>query len=282
MAPQRALVPVDDAAVVVRRLFALDASVWAAVVALELTNGPSGSHGEDLTGANALGRLLFLMTGLALMTWLWRVAWDTAQLDPDRGHLGAGWAVGGWFLPVANLVIPCLLVVDSWETTRDRADPMHRWVPAVTLGWWASFLAAMTVSIWPVGNDRTNTVVVAGCLGVSAVLGWFTVGWTTDRLQVALEVAGMPMPEGPAAPRPPEPWPARLARVGAVLVAAVGAALAYFSPLFWVAATWTESGQEPDVDAVPFVLAMGIGVGLVLVGVALMLHLAAQRARRPW
>lgn len=56
-------------------------------------------------GANAL---LTIGTGIVFVFWQYRFT-ANAELLADRPlSLGPGWAVGGWFIPVANLVLPFL------------------------------------------------------------------------------------------------------------------------------------------------------------------------------
>lgn len=97
--------------------------------------------------ADAFVRATDLASGLGLLVlaplfvaWLWRAAKNQQSLGRRPERLGSGWAIGGWFIPLANLVIPVLVVQDLWrgsDPTIDRDDPRWRiadrsWV----VGWW--------------------------------------------------------------------------------------------------------------------------------------------------
>jgi len=92
-------------------------------------------HGTDV--ASALGLLVIAPLFVA---WLWRAAENQQALGRRPERLGSGWAIGGWFVPLANLVIPVLVVQDLWrggDPTIDRDDPRWRIADRSWLvGWW--------------------------------------------------------------------------------------------------------------------------------------------------
>ena len=111
-------------------------------------------------------------------------------MEPLR--LRAGWAVGGWFVPILNLVRPKQIMSDIWRGS-DPAAPAsndgawHRApVPALLHLWWGLFLMSWLVDRLLVGSAllyeptaqaRRNTFVdniairgVEVLLGIVAVL----------------------------------------------------------------------------------------------------------------
>lgn len=78
-----------------------------------------------------------VVTGALFGWWLYR-----GLLDPRLEHptaYPAWWAVAGWFVPVANLVMPYLMVRQLWQGAQRRRTQTTR-VPWVMPVWWASFL----------------------------------------------------------------------------------------------------------------------------------------------
>ncbi|MFK3983333.1 DUF4328 domain-containing protein [Micromonospora sp. NPDC050397] len=90
----------------------------------------------------------------AFVTWL-----HQARRHAER--LGAGlewsprWAIGGWFVPVANLTIPYLVV----RALKRTGEPRPRWVPVVPLAsWWAGVLTTvgLNILIWLHGTATSR------------------------------------------------------------------------------------------------------------------------------
>jgi len=71
---------------------------------------------SDADGAVAafsiLHVLLLLAAGVVFIIWQFRHA-KNAEVLGARGGLGPGWAIGGWFIPLANLVLPTVQIFQS-------------------------------------------------------------------------------------------------------------------------------------------------------------------------
>ncbi|MFE5208318.1 DUF4328 domain-containing protein [Streptomyces sp. NPDC056600] len=95
---------------------------------------------NDLAAAQAsmvMGSLMLLATVLFL-TWLVRSRRIAEQVSPDAPLPGAGWTVGAWFVPVANLFVPRRFLLDigratsaTWTNKRDSA---------LVNNWWAAWI----------------------------------------------------------------------------------------------------------------------------------------------
>jgi hypothetical protein len=82
------------------------------------------------------------------IVWCWRAAKNQETLGRAPERLGSGWAVGGWFIPLANLVIPVLVVQDLWRGSDAgiaRGDPRWRIADRSWLvgSWWGLFVVAL-------------------------------------------------------------------------------------------------------------------------------------------
>lgn len=90
--------------------------------------------------------LVALVVAVLTIIW-WYQAYQTVE---DRAPLlegrswSAGWAIGGWFIPIANLIIPKLVLneIDRASSSLDVGLPTwkeHRLAPASNW-WWASWV----------------------------------------------------------------------------------------------------------------------------------------------
>lgn len=115
----------------------------------------------DLVTAAAITcALVALVIAVLFIVWMWRAAKNNEALGRDNPRLGSGWAIGGWFIPLANLVIPVLVLQDLWRGSAaqiPRGDMRWRITDRSALvGWW---WAALVVSIPRLssGGDGTST-----------------------------------------------------------------------------------------------------------------------------
>jgi hypothetical protein len=121
--------------------------VWVAVLgpvsmsASSLTFGWSqhtapGRIGMVLMGGGLVFNVLgFLAAGIAVLVWLSRARANADALYPAPHRLAAGWAVGGWFVPFGNLVMPMIVVTDVVKAS----NPAGRSIPECGL-WWTGWI----------------------------------------------------------------------------------------------------------------------------------------------
>ncbi|MDI6103354.1 DUF4328 domain-containing protein [Actinoplanes sp. NEAU-A12] len=107
-----------------------------------------------LVATGILWALTALATAVAFLVWLVRAARNADRLNgrPRRAH---GWAIGGWLIPVANLVIPYRVV--QGVNAASAAGPGPE--PAPVGRWWAALLV-------------TFPLVVAGAVCREGVVGY--------------------------------------------------------------------------------------------------------------
>jgi hypothetical protein len=88
--------------------------------------------------------------GALFVVWLWRARKNLDALGSRSvATFGAGWAIGVWFLPIANLIIPYVLLA---QVTRDStSSKANVWL---VRGWWMGVigqllgLAALLMDDW--------------------------------------------------------------------------------------------------------------------------------------
>jgi Domain of unknown function (DUF4328) len=111
---------------------------------------------KAVNDANALPASMILLSGLValaifvlLIIWLYRAAKNNEALGRQNPRLGPGWAIGGWFIPLANFVIPFIIMDDVWrgaDPSLARGDP--NWRRSSTLrAIWAWLVTAVIFTI---------------------------------------------------------------------------------------------------------------------------------------
>lgn len=89
---------------------------------------------------------------VAFAMWLHRAAMNLPALGAGQLRFGPGSAVGWWFVPLANLVVPLLVMVEVWRASDPRAGATDRAARSkLPVGvaipfWWASWLALLVFS----------------------------------------------------------------------------------------------------------------------------------------
>jgi hypothetical protein len=143
------------------------ASIWLAVTRFDRASYLAGvldktvsftessaQHQDDRVGTAAtLILLAILVAGVLFIVWLFRVVRQLHAGRPTMFRYRAGWAIGGWFVPLVNLVIPKQMVDDSWRAATDRAKP----VPPLFHVWWAAYLLGGLVTIIGRGVENGDT-----------------------------------------------------------------------------------------------------------------------------
>ncbi|MET9954588.1 DUF4328 domain-containing protein [Streptomyces sp. NPDC006339] len=122
----------------------------------------------DLNVAYSMAFTLFVATGIVFIVWFHRLRQNAGVWAPDVPSRGPGWAIGGWFVPIANLWIPRGIAVEIWRAS--RPDPYEAdGARELTLlnGWW---------TVWVTGTvvDRIATTLYGDADTVSA---WTTATW---------------------------------------------------------------------------------------------------------
>ncbi|MEV6397809.1 DUF4328 domain-containing protein [Streptomyces sp. NPDC051907] len=74
-----------------------------------------------MVGGSALQLLALVATAAVFIVWFYRVRSNAEVFAPDLMQRGKGWAIGSWFIPIANLWIPRQIAGDVW--TASRPDP---------------------------------------------------------------------------------------------------------------------------------------------------------------
>lgn len=151
-----AVVPLLAANILTRALTALSS-------AAQIASGAAASAGADESELTALDLfsaaagllylIVFIPTVVLFCVWLYRAYRNLAALGNPKPALqhSPGWAVGSFFVPIANLFIPYRAVRETWAKS-DPAAPDETYVapvapsaPAAMNLWWGFWVAANIV-----------------------------------------------------------------------------------------------------------------------------------------
>ncbi|GAA0280449.1 hypothetical protein GCM10010302_17780 [Streptomyces polychromogenes] len=126
--------------------------------------------------AGVLQFLTVLPTVVVFIIWFHRVRSNGGAFRPDVFTLGRGWAIGAWFVPVANLFLPHRIARQTWRaSTQLGPDGADRTAPASLLtSWWVVWvLAAITGRVFSkiyMAAETVDALLSAGLLGIAADL----------------------------------------------------------------------------------------------------------------
>ena len=169
---------------------------------------------ERLDAVNQLQLLSLVAAAIAFIVWLWQAYGNMRPLGIANPRYARGWAIAGWFVPVANLVIPKLLANDVWRAgDPDLAPGERNWqarrVAPLVHWWWALYLCGgvatrvalnMADSAQSLAAARTAVKLDAlgmGMLTVAALCAIAVIRQTTERQETrarALSAAAQPQP----------------------------------------------------------------------------------------
>jgi hypothetical protein len=136
-------------------------SLAKAAVTPVLSNPPVGVV-VAVAVLSTLTLIGWLVTASAFITWLYLVR-ENLELRGETGLLWRkGWTIGGWFIPVANLVIPWRVVCEVYA--RSVPGAYRTWTaPRLVSGWWVALILAVfrfTTSETVCSADCSTRIVV--------------------------------------------------------------------------------------------------------------------------
>jgi hypothetical protein len=174
---------------------------------------------DFVSGAAAFYGLTQLGIVVLFIIWQFRAAKNNEALDRVGARFGPGWSIGAWFIPLANLVIPVLIMQDLWRGAAPetpRGDPRWRsargsWLIGL---WWIAWLVSLLRFVASNSGlhdsaslddiEASNTVALVGVVAtaIAAVLAAVVV-WTLSRRQLDTLRAQRSAYEGTDAPTAP-------------------------------------------------------------------------------
>lgn len=149
------------------------------------------------------GMIVGLASGVTFLVWFAMANANVPALGVIGKKTGPGWAVGWWFIPFANFVMPFLALKETYVGSRPGVSEIDRGTdrtPPIVGWWWAVFLISgvLTNLEGPLASIPDPTA-LAAAVGVSvastALMGvglWLYVDWSLAicRMQQAKHEAG--------------------------------------------------------------------------------------------
>jgi len=126
---------------------------------------------KDSIIAMALAAILVPVAGIVFLVWLDRARANAEVISSWRQRFGRGWAVGAWFVPLANVVLVPMVVGDIFRDSGGRPD-------GLVGAWWAAMLAAVALDVYgTLSGIVTKAATVAFTIeaGVTLVAGLLAV-----------------------------------------------------------------------------------------------------------
>lgn len=119
-----------------------------------VSGGSAVAAGAYLLGAAALGLLYglgSLVCAILFIAWMHRAHSNLPALGASGLRYSPGWAIGGWFVPVLNILRPKQVAdeIHSASNPHAPADMGTSWrghAPQVVLVWWVTWLAGGALS----------------------------------------------------------------------------------------------------------------------------------------
>ena len=118
----------------------------------------------------------YVIGAIIFIAWFHRAYGNLPALGVSTPRRGRGWAIGGWFIPIANLFIPKQMANDLWRAGDPELRPAdHGWqsrpVAAIVHWWWALYLVsgALANISGRLMEDATNLADLRSAIVVNAV-----------------------------------------------------------------------------------------------------------------
>ncbi|MCP8889224.1 DUF4328 domain-containing protein [Sphingomonas faeni] len=98
-----------------------------------------------LAATGVLNVLAVVAAGIAVLRWIYRTSRNAHAIGPAMAFT-PGWAVGWFFVPIANLWKPFQAVGETWQVSADPDAPDAVPIPAVLRIWWGCWIASSIIS----------------------------------------------------------------------------------------------------------------------------------------
>ncbi|MFI1185539.1 DUF4328 domain-containing protein [Streptomyces californicus] len=120
---------------------------------------------------------VLVATAIVFIVWFHRTRRNAEVFHAGVQRLGPGWAIGGWFVPIANLWMPYRVASGVWEASA-QTGPGDGWrtVPRTPLNlWWGAWVVSLLATrvaeeIWSRAVEPEEVARAAGLVAACDVL----------------------------------------------------------------------------------------------------------------
>ena len=178
----------------------------------------SGFDGARASGAEALYAragslqlLAMLATAVLFVIWFHRVRHNAEVFDASKQPMRPGWAIGGWFVPLANFWLPRRIAGGIWAASAvTDPDGARRTVSRTPLDlWWGTWIFSLLLAryagrmyeqalmVEEVADAVTTTAVADVADGVAAAFAIVVVHKLTRMQRERVALGPVKSPAGP-------------------------------------------------------------------------------------
>ena len=143
----------------------------------------------------------FIVTGITFLKWIYRANLNSRGFGAPNMEFTSGWAVGWYFVPFANLIMPFKVMKEIWQVS---GNPQHwKGEPgSPLLGWWwglwltSNFLGQLSSALSKHIKDAeslktaTITLIIAAIVGIPRCWVALKLVMTIHRRQQAIVEQG--------------------------------------------------------------------------------------------
>lgn len=119
---------------------------------------------------------VFVVSIVLVARWIHRAHANLRESGMDGLEVTPGWAVGWYFVPFANLVMPFKAMRELWNASRGQHDPFGGEAPSVIKAWWAAWIVGNILSnvgsrILVMDDGGPGNVTVGNAVGAAGTVG---------------------------------------------------------------------------------------------------------------
>jgi len=139
--PTRAWRDAEGAARLARLLLFVEVGLYAGAVVLGLLVPPGDKALEAPIALFGLVQFVgFAAAAIAVLRWIYLADNNARALGAEDLSGSPGWAVGWFFVPLANLIMPYTTVRDMWKASVNPKDWQAENGESLVILWWACWL----------------------------------------------------------------------------------------------------------------------------------------------
>src|SRR5262245_56321619 len=99
------------------------------------------------TGLPVVGSAAALVALIASLVWMYAAQSNVYLLPDARPRWAAGWTTVSWFIPLANLVLVPMVLLDTVRNTvQPHQHSERRVLSTVVVAWWLTFVAGVVLA----------------------------------------------------------------------------------------------------------------------------------------
>jgi hypothetical protein len=131
-----------------------------AAAAGTLSQADAEASDARLQAVSSLATLTYLISAIGVLAWLWRAVGNLPMLTARASRWTRNEAIGWWFAPFANWVMPYRVVRDSLQAVAQGAST------TIVAAWWACHVGAALLGVFVLGASRSSMDTLDGIRGI--------------------------------------------------------------------------------------------------------------------